>query len=297
MTYCLTADLDEARDITQEAFCRAWTRWQHVSGYDNPITWVRRVAANLAYSRWRHLRAATAHLLRHKTDEAVAAPPNLDHVILVAGLRRLPRHQCIALVLHHMLDLPVTQIAEVLEVPVGRVKVWLHRGRRILAAELGRDFNTPALNGTPPVGPTIQHGKDRQRTRKTAAKAAAFLLTLLAATTATSPVQLTRPGPAPSTRPVVIPMAATDVTATWEGDRLIVRWTDPSDGYAQPILIGARANEGLRRLGAPVKGDTLYALSGFNRADTICVAIVLVYTGDILKQSEQVCAEPSSPTR
>ncbi|HZM79568.1 MAG TPA: sigma factor [Candidatus Limnocylindrales bacterium] len=34
MTYTLTADMVEAQDIAQEAFCRAWRRRQDIRGYD-----------------------------------------------------------------------------------------------------------------------------------------------------------------------------------------------------------------------------------------------------------------------
>jgi RNA polymerase sigma-70 factor (ECF subfamily) len=74
MTYGLAADLDDARDIAQEAFCRAWKQWHHVSVYDNPVTWVSRVATNLAFSRWRHLRVATVHLLRQRVDKPIESP-------------------------------------------------------------------------------------------------------------------------------------------------------------------------------------------------------------------------------
>src|SRR5262245_17944200 len=48
-------DAAEAEDVVQEAFLRAWQRWDAVSQFDDPIGWVRRVAWNLARSRWRHL--------------------------------------------------------------------------------------------------------------------------------------------------------------------------------------------------------------------------------------------------
>lgn len=41
--YC--GDLSQAQDLVQEAFCRAFARWSRVSRYDDPVAWVRRVAA------------------------------------------------------------------------------------------------------------------------------------------------------------------------------------------------------------------------------------------------------------
>jgi DNA-directed RNA polymerase specialized sigma24 family protein len=60
----------------------------------------------------------------------------LDHVAMVAALRKLPGDQRRALVLHHMLDLPVAEVAHELGVAVGTVKSWLHRGRAAMAAQL-----------------------------------------------------------------------------------------------------------------------------------------------------------------
>jgi RNA polymerase sigma-70 factor (ECF subfamily) len=133
--YALLGDLAEAQDVVQEAFCRTWRRWDTVIGYDNPVAWVRRVALNLANSRWRHLRVVGRHASRERALEVPPLEP--DHVALVAALRTLPADQRRALVLHHLVDLPVTAVADEMGVAVGTVKSWLHRGRAALAARLG----------------------------------------------------------------------------------------------------------------------------------------------------------------
>jgi RNA polymerase sigma-70 factor, ECF subfamily len=134
MAYALTADLAEAQDLAQEAFCRAWQRWGTIAGYDDPLAWVRRVVVNLASSRWRRLRVAARHLRRERAEHLPALSP--DHVALVAALRTLPETQRRAVVLHHLVDLPVATIARELGAPDGTVKAWLHRGRAALAAQL-----------------------------------------------------------------------------------------------------------------------------------------------------------------
>jgi RNA polymerase sigma factor (sigma-70 family) len=294
MIYRLTTDLDEARDITQEAFCRAWHRWPHLSDYDNPITWVRRVATNLAYSRWRHLHAATTHLQRQRAGDAMVAPPNLDHVTLVAGLRKLPRDQCLALVLHHMLDLPIAQVAEALDVPAGRVKMWLHRGRHTLGTELGESG---------PRDHRAELGKGRQRTRKAVTKTAAALLAILAAITAVTAEQPIRRSPPPGDDPAPRParlspvMNPGAVTLSWQDDRLTIRWTDPSDGYAQPILMGNRQDAGLRQVSVPDKGDTQMIIVGLLPTSTYCLTVVLVYTDNSFLQSGRVCTGQSPARR
>src|SRR3712207_3359480 len=66
MLHAMVGDLGEAQDLAQEAFCRAWQRWGTVATYEEPMAWVRRVAMNLATSRWRRLRVAKAHLRRER---------------------------------------------------------------------------------------------------------------------------------------------------------------------------------------------------------------------------------------
>ncbi|MFI7540985.1 RNA polymerase sigma factor [Actinoplanes sp. NPDC049599] len=128
-------DRAEAEDLVQEAFLRAWQRWSDIHRYDDPVAWVRRVAWNLATSRLRRLVVA-GRVLRKQAPPAVTPGADPDHVALVAALRRLPERQRRVIVLHHIADLPVVEIAAELGVPKGTVVSWLHRGRAQLAAQL-----------------------------------------------------------------------------------------------------------------------------------------------------------------
>jgi RNA polymerase sigma-70 factor, ECF subfamily len=133
--YALTGNLADAQDLTQEAFARAWQRWGSVSGCDSPEAWVRRVVANLATSRWRRHRTATA-ATRDLAPASQMPEVGPDTVALVAGLRTLPDRQRLVLVLHYLADMPIAQIAAELGCPVGSVKAWLSRGRTALAAAI-----------------------------------------------------------------------------------------------------------------------------------------------------------------
>jgi len=134
-TYALTGNVPDAQDIAQEAFARAWQRWDSIRGYDSPEAWVRRVATNLATSRFRRDRRARA--AAHKLLASDVPEISPDAVALIAALRTLPERQRVVLVLHYVADLPVSQIAAELRCPVGSVKAWLSRGRDALAAALG----------------------------------------------------------------------------------------------------------------------------------------------------------------
>ncbi len=129
--YALTGNVADAQDVAQEAFARAWQRWDSVRKHESPEAWVRRVATNLATSRFR--RDRTARAAAHQLLAAEVPEISPDTVALVAALRRLPERQRVVLVLHYLADLPVGQIAADLRCPVGSVKGWLSRGRDALA--------------------------------------------------------------------------------------------------------------------------------------------------------------------
>lgn len=137
--YALTGDRSEAEDVAQEAYVRAWPRWRSLQTYDDPSAWVRQVACRVAVSRWRLARTALSHAARLRGRELHAPPPGDDTVALVAALSQLPEAQRRALVLHHIGDLPVAEIARLESVAVGTVKARLSRGRAALAAKLSID--------------------------------------------------------------------------------------------------------------------------------------------------------------
>ena len=137
-------DQQEAQDLVQEAFCRALARWRTVSGYDDPVAWIRRVAWNLAVSRWRRGRTALGFLRRQRVAEPQVAGPGPERVALVAALGTLPPAHRRAMVLRYLADLTIAEIAEQEGVAEGTVKSWLHRARAALAAQLGPGRPDPA---------------------------------------------------------------------------------------------------------------------------------------------------------
>lgn len=137
-----TSDLAAAQDLVQEAFCRALPRWHRISRYDDPVAWIRRVAWNLASSRWRRLRrarAVSAGLARarpagcERGGVETVPGPEPDRVALLTALARLPAAHRRAVVLHYLGDLSTAEIAHQEGVADSTVRVWLHRGRTELA--------------------------------------------------------------------------------------------------------------------------------------------------------------------
>jgi RNA polymerase sigma-70 factor, ECF subfamily len=132
--YAYVGDLAEAQDLVQEAFTRAVPRWETLVRYDDPAAWVRRVAFNLATSRWRRIQTATGFIQRQRVEHV--NEPSPDRVALTKALQGLPDHHRRAVVLHYLADLSIPDIARQERVAEGTVKSWLHRARTALARQL-----------------------------------------------------------------------------------------------------------------------------------------------------------------
>jgi RNA polymerase sigma-70 factor (ECF subfamily) len=132
----VTGDLHEAEEVVQEAFARAAVRWSRLRDYDVPEAWVRRVAMNLAADRARSLRRQARAVLRLSPPPEVPAV-SVEALALAEALRTLPIRQRQVIVLHHLVDLPVEEVARTLAMRDGTVKSLLARGRKALAAKLG----------------------------------------------------------------------------------------------------------------------------------------------------------------
>jgi RNA polymerase sigma-70 factor (ECF subfamily) len=141
--YVLVGNLQDAQDLVQEAFARAWDRWPVVSGFEDPAGWTRRVLFNLAMSRLRRRRLEQRHA---PEPAAPASAPSADAVDLARALRRLPASQRRAIVLREVVGLDMREVAREMRTSEGTVRKWLHRARTALAADMSADegFRRPS---------------------------------------------------------------------------------------------------------------------------------------------------------
>ena len=125
-----------AEDVAQEAMLVAYRRWREVGDLDRPDLWVRRTCANMAVSQFRRrvveLRALTRLSRRALPPEELSEPAEEFWV----AVRQLPHRQAQAAALRFVYDLPIAEIAQILECTDGTVKQHLSRARQALAARL-----------------------------------------------------------------------------------------------------------------------------------------------------------------
>ncbi|CAD5956086.1 ECF RNA polymerase sigma factor SigJ [Streptomyces sp. KY75] len=139
----MTGDLAESEDAVQEAYARAWQRWDRLTREGDPLPWVRTVASRLAVSAWRRTRNRLRAQLRHGPVSDDPGPSGAlgDRAALVAALRELRPDQRRAVVLHHLLDLPVEEVARETGSTSGAVRTRLSRARKQLGERLA-DMDT-----------------------------------------------------------------------------------------------------------------------------------------------------------
>ncbi len=129
----VTGSVAEAEDVLQEAFVRGLDHPRRL-GAENPEAWLRTVAVNLARSRWRRAQRLIG-LAPRLVDEPHVGDVD-GRLDLLQALRQLPAGQREVIALHHLADLSVEQVADMLNLATGTVKARLSRGRAALSTLL-----------------------------------------------------------------------------------------------------------------------------------------------------------------
>jgi RNA polymerase sigma-70 factor (ECF subfamily) len=138
-----TGDADEAADALQDALISAFRGASGFRGDAAVTTWLHRIVVNACLDRLRRRQARPwqpldGHEVAGRGDDHAATEARLD---VLAALGRLPEAQRVALILVDLEDLPVSEVAQILEVPEGTVKSRCSRARTALAAMLRGDGN------------------------------------------------------------------------------------------------------------------------------------------------------------
>ena len=133
--YAMTGDRTEAQDAVQEAFVRAWVHRLQIDTARGAEAWVRVTAWRIAVSRWRRAREGIRLMVLAARPDRTDGP-GPDRVAFVEAMRKVTVEQRRALVLFHLADLTVEQIAAETGVRPGTVKARLARGRAALTPYL-----------------------------------------------------------------------------------------------------------------------------------------------------------------
>jgi RNA polymerase sigma-70 factor, ECF subfamily len=141
----LTGNEEDARDVVQEAYLRAFKGLKRFRGEAKFTTWLYRITANCAStllakrSRQRHETLDEDSPIadeRPQVDPQIALAGSQERERLTAALAELPDALRAVVVLRDVYDLPHEAIAAELGISEGAAKVRLHRARRKLRERL-----------------------------------------------------------------------------------------------------------------------------------------------------------------
>jgi RNA polymerase sigma-70 factor (sigma-E family) len=137
---CLLDEPADAEDVVMDAFAGLALHWSRVRRTGDAFFYLRSSVVNACRSRLRRLRVARARM--HTQLERDAAPAeqqamvHLEYAAVAVAVRELPRRQREVLVLRYYEGATEAEIADILGVTTGSVKVHASRGLRALAARL-----------------------------------------------------------------------------------------------------------------------------------------------------------------
>jgi RNA polymerase sigma-70 factor, ECF subfamily len=148
----LVSSREEAEDLVQETYARAFRSWRSFTPGTNLRAWLLRILTNLNIDRGRRLQRTPDmqpleegdYFLYNRLEEATPEEnPDEERVLerlsqndAVTALSEVPHDFRDVLVLVDLGDFAYKDVAQILDIPVGTVMSRLHRGRRILKQRL-----------------------------------------------------------------------------------------------------------------------------------------------------------------
>jgi len=148
----LVGSREEAEDLMQETYARAFRSWRSYTPGTNLRAWLLRILTNLNIDRGRRRQRAPEmqpleegdYFLYNRLEESSREPrSDQDAVVdrlsqddVVVALSAVPHDFRDVLVLVDIGDFTYQDAAQILDIPIGTVMSRLHRGRRILKTAL-----------------------------------------------------------------------------------------------------------------------------------------------------------------
>jgi RNA polymerase sigma-70 factor, ECF subfamily len=146
----LVSSREEAEDLVQETYARAFRSWRSYTPGTNLRAWLMRILTNLNIDRGRReQRTPTTQPLEegdyylYNRLEAEAGGEDEERIVerlsqdgIVEALSAVPHDFRDVIVLVDIGDFSYQDAAQILDIPIGTVMSRLHRGRRILKGQL-----------------------------------------------------------------------------------------------------------------------------------------------------------------
>jgi RNA polymerase sigma-70 factor (ECF subfamily) len=166
--YRMLANYEDAQDMTQETFLRAWNKRESFKGHAALRTWLYRIATNACLdllekrndrtpvpselpgpgSEVPYLQPYPDRMLPEDPQESVVARETIELAFIVA-VQHLPRRQRAVFILRDVLGWPASKAADALDLTVASVTSALQRARVTMREQLPDrrlDWRSPATH-------------------------------------------------------------------------------------------------------------------------------------------------------
>lgn len=134
-----------AQDITSKTFLKGWEAYQKGQEIKNPGAFLYQIARNAVVDHYREKGKSktvpmdyVANLADEKADIHQKAVLGADIEMIKSALLRLKKDHQDVLIWYYLEDMPTKDIAQLLDKPVGSVRVMIHRGLEALKGELSQ---------------------------------------------------------------------------------------------------------------------------------------------------------------
>lgn len=132
-------DSARAEELTFEAFIRAFNNLKTFRGDAKFSSWLYRIALNVALAERAKKRLEQVSLIEveHMATDPASQPDQVYQSLFCGrvvdeALAQLPVHYATALRMFYLRGIGYVEIAELMKIPIGTVKTYLHRGKRAM---------------------------------------------------------------------------------------------------------------------------------------------------------------------
>lgn len=144
--YQYTNSKEDALDLTQEIFIKIYNGMSTFEE-DRPIVpWIKKITINscLNYLRDEKNSLNNISLNQTGTDSVISGPTDVEDSvisldtqhIIEQSIHALPPEMKMAIILRHVHDMSYQDIGTAMTTPIGTIKTYLHRGRKLLQENL-----------------------------------------------------------------------------------------------------------------------------------------------------------------
>ncbi|WP_425806805.1 RNA polymerase sigma factor [Desulfitobacterium sp. Sab5] len=151
IAYHYAGNKEDALDLTQEVFVSIYKSLDSFKEEFSLLPWVKKITVNkcLNFIRDRKEALSLNQAIEdgNEIQDLIHSPDNTESKTLYRdtkqaledAIKNLPKEERMAIVLRHMKGMKYEEIAKIMDVPLGTVKTYLHRGRKTIKACMIKD--------------------------------------------------------------------------------------------------------------------------------------------------------------